>query len=101
MTKNNDIDEYKYSGYEIAFDIKGLFLFDNGFGRNCLTFVVDMNSSVHVDKNKNDILILGEEPTQGLEGTTLTTEKSIQLILLKIIRNFVWACIIMEQIVIY
>ena len=75
LTKNNDIDEYKYSGYEIGFDIKGVFSFDNGFGRNCVTFVVDMNSSVHVDNKKKDILILGEEPTHGLEGTTLSTEK--------------------------
>ena len=52
MTKNNDIDEYKYSGYEIGFDIKGVFSFDNGFGRNCITFVVDMSSSVHVDNKK-------------------------------------------------
>ena len=71
LTKNNDIDEYKYSGYEIGSDIKGVFSLGNGFGRNCVTFVVDMNS---VDNKKRDILILGEEPTQGLEGTT-TTEK--------------------------
>ena len=34
-----------------------------------------MTSSVHVDTNKKDILILGEGPTQGLDGTTLTAEK--------------------------
>ena len=27
---------------------------------------------VHVDNKKKDILILGEGPTQGLDGTTLT-----------------------------
>ena len=48
-----------------------------------------MSSSVHVDNKKKDILILGEGPTQGLDGTTITAEKNIQLILLKIIRNFV------------
>ena len=31
-----------------------------------------MNSSVHVGNKKKDILILGEGPTQGLDGTTLT-----------------------------
>ena len=44
---------------------------------------------VHVDNKEKDVLILGEGPTQGLDGTTLTTEKRTQLILLKITRNFV------------
>ena len=34
-----------------------------------------MSSSVHVDNKKKDILILGEGPTEGLDGTTLTAEK--------------------------
>ena len=38
---------------------------------------------------KKDILILGEGPTQGLDGTTLTAEKSIQLTLLLREENFV------------
>ena len=42
-----------------------------------------MSSSVHVDNKKKDILILGEGPTQGLENT-LTKEKCIQLILLRL-----------------
>ena len=33
-----------------------------------------MSSSVHVDNKGNDILILGEGPTQGLDDTTLTAE---------------------------
>ena len=34
-----------------------------------------MSSSAHADNKKKDILILGEDPTQGLDGTTLTAEK--------------------------
>ena len=34
-----------------------------------------MSSSLHVNNKKKCILILGEDPTQGLDGTTLTTEK--------------------------
>ena len=49
MTKNNDTDNYKYSGYGIIFDRKGEFSVDNGFGGNCIIFGVDMSSSVHVD----------------------------------------------------
>ena len=47
----------------------------NGFGQNVITLGVDTSSSVHVDKKKKDILILGEGPTQGLNGTILTAEK--------------------------
>ena len=75
LTKNNDINEYKYSGYGIGFDRKGTFSVGNGFGRNCIIFGVDMSSSVHVDNNKKDILILSDGTIQGLDGTTLTTEK--------------------------
>ena len=75
LTKNPDIDQYKYSGYGIGFDRKGTFSFGNGFGRNCIVFGVDMTSSVHVDNQKKDILILIKGPTQGLNGTTLTAEK--------------------------
>ena len=48
-----------------------------------------MSSYVHVDNKKKSILILGEDPTQGLNGTTLTAEKKIQLTLLKITNDFV------------
>ena len=36
-----------------------------------LVFGADMSSSVHIDNKSKDILILGEEPTQGLDDTTL------------------------------
>ena len=35
-----------------------------------------MSSSVQNDNKQKDILILGEGPTQGLDGTTLTAEKT-------------------------
>ena len=34
-----------------------------------------MSSTVDVDNKKKDIIILGEDPTQGLDGTALTAEK--------------------------
>ena len=33
-----------------------------------------MNSSVPIDDKKRDILILGKDPTQGVDDTTLTAE---------------------------
>ena len=75
LTKNTDIDKYWYSGYGIGFDNRSSFSFPGGgFGQNIIIFGVDMSSSVHIDNNKKDILILGRGPTQGLEHT-LTTEK--------------------------
>ena len=82
LVKNADIDKYKYSGYDIGFDTTGTFSFPpGGFGKDIIIFGVDMSSSVHVDNNKKDVLILGEGPTQELDDTTLTAEKSIRLIL--------------------
>ena len=34
-----------------------------------LIFGADMNTSIHVDNKKKDILVLGNGPTQGLEST--------------------------------
>ena len=48
-----DIDQYKYSGYDIGFDRKGEFSFgSNGFWRNVIIFWVDMSSSVHANNKK-------------------------------------------------
>ena len=47
-----------------------------------------MSSSTKIHNRKKDILILGEGPTKGLEDT-LSAEKCIQLILLRLIQNFV------------
>ena len=73
----------------MVLDLIGKFSVGNGCGRNCLILGIDISFYVHVDNKKKDILILGEGPTQGLDGTTLAEEKkSIQLILLKIKRKF-------------
>ena len=51
LTKNADIDQYRYSSYEVRFDRKGSFSFPGGgFGQNVIMFRVDMSSSSsHVD----------------------------------------------------
>ena len=72
---NADIDRCKYSGYVIGLDRRGTFSLVNGFGRNVISFGVDMSSSVYVDSKKKDILILGEGPTEGLYDIRLTAEK--------------------------
>ena len=51
-----------------------MFSVGNGLGKNVIIFGASTSSSVYVDNKKNDILILGEGPTQGLEKT-LTGKK--------------------------
>ena len=74
-TKNADIEKYGYSGFSIGFDRRSSFSFPGGrFGPNVLSFGIDMSSSAHIDNKEKDILVVGKEPTQGLEHT-LTAEK--------------------------
>ena len=49
LTKNADIDKYKYSGYGIGFDRKGSYSIGNEVGRNVIIFGIDMSSSSHID----------------------------------------------------
>ena len=39
-------------------------------GKDSIIFGADLNSSVNIDKRKEDILILVKGPTQGLDDTT-------------------------------
>ena len=50
LTKNADVNKYKYSGYGIAFVRTSSFSFPGGGnGQNVIIFGVDMNSSIHVN----------------------------------------------------
>ena len=76
LTKNADIDKYRYPGYRMGFDRRSSFSFpDGGFGQNIIIFGVDMNSSIHIDNKGKDILIVGKGLTQGLGEHSLTAEK--------------------------
>ena len=80
LTKNNDIDKYKYSEYGIGFDSGGTFSFPDGsFGENVITFGVDMSSSVHANIKINNILLLGKEFVQGINGTTSSAGKTYSI----------------------
>ena len=75
LTKNADIDKYRYSNYGIRFDRKGFFSHPSGgTGRNVIIFGVDMSSSIKIDNRNKDVLILGKGPTQGLEHTFTATK---------------------------
>ena len=84
-SKNDNIAKCKNSGYDIGYYRKGTISSSNGFGRGYIIFGVDMSSSLLFDEEKKK----NENPTRGLDGTTFTVKKYIQLSLLKTIRNFV------------
>ena len=76
FTKNADIDKCKYSGNGIGFDRLGEFSFGTRrFGRNVIIFGADMSSSVHANNKKNNILVLGKDFIQGINGTKIYAEK--------------------------
>ena len=55
LTKNADLDKYKYIGLGIGFDSSsGFSLPDSTMRKNVIIFGVDMSSSVHID-NKGKI----------------------------------------------
>ena len=80
MTKNADIDKYRYSGYGIGFHRHAYFSSPRiGLGQNVILFGVDMSSSTKIDNRKKEILFLGKGTTQGLEHT-LSAEKMYSII---------------------
>ena len=75
LTKNPDIDKYKYSGYGIGFDRQGKFSFGNGFGQNVIIFGADMSNSIHSTNKVKNIFVICEDFVQGLDNTTIYPEK--------------------------
>ena len=52
LTKNANIDQYKYSGYRIGFYRHGEFSFGNGVGKNFIIFGADLSTSSTHDNSK-------------------------------------------------
>ena len=52
-------------------------------------FGAEMGSSVNANNNTKNKFFFGKGIKQGLDDTTLTAEKNIQLISLDVIQNFV------------
>ena len=78
LTKNADLDKYKYSSYDIRFNSRSEFSWTNGnVGKNVIIFGIDNSSYVHIDGRNKNILVLGEEPTQGSDKDTLIAKINI------------------------
>ena len=73
ITKNLKINTY--SGYGIAFDSGGSFSHPIGRYDKNVIFGADLSSSVHANNRANNILVLGKEFIQGVNGRKIYAEK--------------------------
>ena len=78
IVKNSDKEKYGYSVYGIAFDWKSEWIF--GLAQDVIVFGVDNSSSSHTDNLKHNFLILGEDPTIGINGRFGASGKKIDII---------------------
>ena len=76
--KNSAPDKFGYSGYGIGFNARSQFSIPDGsWGKNVITFRVDISSSVHVANKKNHILFVVEGPTQRSVNFTESRKKKL------------------------
>ena len=75
LPRNVDKIRLTYNGQGIAFDGNGLWIFDNVTTRNAVIFSLDVSSSSHINNPKNNLLVLGKRPTEGINSTIGTVEK--------------------------
>ena len=68
--RNTIKSKFTYNGRGIAFDGESSWSFGYDFARNIVIFSVDNSSSSHNDNRKNNFLVLGEGPTQGINDST-------------------------------
>ena len=83
-----------YSGYRIAFVELSSWSFVNGIARNFIIFGVDISSSSHTDNWKKNFLVLGEEPTDDINGNMGVEDKYFNVNFNKAKTRFCfWVCI--------
>ena len=75
IVKNSDKEKYIYSGYGIIFNSASSWSLGNDFAKNVVIFGVDNSSSSHSNNRKNNLFVLGEGPTYGINGSFGSSEK--------------------------
>ena len=76
ITKNANVDKYKYSGYGTGFDVKGEYTHpDGGDGKNVIIVGADLSNSRHANNITRNILVLGRDFIQKIDDTTIYAEK--------------------------
>ena len=79
LTRNADKSEFTYNAQDIAFDGKGYWSLDNDTAYNVVNFGVDNSSSSHIDNPKNNFLVLGKGPSEGINASVGSAEKILAL----------------------
>ena len=79
-----------HSGYGKAFDGAGSWNFGNGFSSNVGIFGIDNGSPSHIDNPKNMflVLVLGQGPNYGINGSFGLSEKKFSIIFRTAKRKF-------------
>ena len=76
LTKNLKINTFSGYGVAVAFYAKGNFSNPSGgYGKNVIIFGADLSSSVHANNRANNILVLGKDLIQGINGTAISAER--------------------------
>ena len=79
LERNTIKIKFTYNGRGIAFDGKDSWSFGNNFARNVIVFGVDNSLSSHTSNQKNNFLVLGAGPTQGINDSTGSVEKKFNI----------------------
>ena len=69
IVKISDKEKFVHSRYGVAFDGAGSWNCGNNFDEKIVIFGVDNSSSSHTDHDKNNILVLDERLTYGINGS--------------------------------
>ena len=72
IVKISDKAIWVYSGCDIAFDEGGSWSYGNDFAKSVWRY---NSSSSHSDNQKNIILVLGEDPTYDINGSSTSSKK--------------------------
>ena len=75
LVRNLIKSKFIYIGGWIVLDGEGSWSFSNDLVKYVLIFGVNNSSSSHTDNWKNNILLLGEWPTDGIIDSTSAAEK--------------------------
>ena len=76
ITKDTDYSRNNYTGYGICFDEgRGFSKGNISNGKNVIIFGVHESSLVHTNNKANNIFVMGDLFVQGINDTTLYTEK--------------------------
>ena len=83
IVKNIDKIKYVYSGYGVTFHGTGLWKFGDDFARNVAFFTVDSSLPSHTDYRKYTVLVLGDVPTDDINGSIKTAEEHFSINFIK------------------